>query len=48
MSARTQPTRSLTQMIIFNGSNISDESTPKPIKFLPKLSLVRCCVEINQ
>jgi hypothetical protein len=28
-------------MIIFNGSNISDESTPKPIKFLPKLSLVR-------
>jgi hypothetical protein len=35
-------------MIIFNGSNISDESTPKPIKFLPKLSLVRCCVEINQ
>ena len=35
-------------MIIFNGSNISDESTPKPIKFLPKLSLVRCCVEITQ
>ena len=28
-------------MIIFNGANISDESTPKPIKFLPKLSLVR-------
>ncbi|KAH8087723.1 ATPase [Aureococcus anophagefferens] len=28
-------------MIIFNGSNISDESTPRPIKFLPKLSLVR-------
>lgn len=28
-------------MIIFNGSNISDESTPKAIKFLPKLSLVR-------
>lgn len=28
-------------MIIFNGSNISDESTPKAIKFLPKMSLVR-------
>ena len=37
-----------TATINFNGSNISDESTPKPIKFLPKLSLVRCCVEINQ
>lgn len=28
-------------MIIFNGANISDESTPKLIKWLPKLSLVR-------
>jgi len=35
----------LVLMIIFNGFNIAEESTPKPLRWIPKASFIRWCSE---